>query len=266
MIASLRKYYWIALMAARTNLAYVGEVAARSVFLAILLYIYLRLWTITYAQSNATRLGDLSLEQMLWYLVATQSIYMSTPKVAQNLDQDVRTGTLAVQLVRPLSFPLYYLWNALGERSVRFGITFLVGSIVALILVGPAPLTVPGYLLLLAALPFAFCLDFLGYFLVGLGAFWLEDTSGVLLIYQKSVMLAGGLLIPMELFPDSIKPIVQALPFSSIVYGPAHLFVHPDLAELGNLLLKQGVAICGFTVCVWFVWTLAVKRVHAMGG
>ena len=66
-------------------------------------------------------------------------------------------------------------------------------------------------------------LDFQGMFLIGLGAFWLEDTSGLLLIYSRVTMILGGMLIPLELFPESWQPVLRVLPFSSMVYGPARL-------------------------------------------
>ncbi len=115
----LRKYAWIGLTSARSNLAYLGEVATRVIFLGVILYIFLQLWRATYAQTGATQLGGLTLAQMLWYLAMTESIILSGPRVAQEVDQDVRTGALSIQLIRPLSYPLYRLWNTLGERLTR---------------------------------------------------------------------------------------------------------------------------------------------------
>jgi len=36
---AVRKYTWLGLIAARSNLAYLGEVATRTLFLAVILYI-----------------------------------------------------------------------------------------------------------------------------------------------------------------------------------------------------------------------------------
>ena len=122
------KYLWIGLTAVRTNLAYLAEVATRVIFLGIILYIFLRLWQVTYAETRADQLDGLSLRQMLWYLSMTEAIVLSTPRVAQEVDQDVRTGALTIQLIRPLSYPLYRLWVSLGERMVRFLLNALVGA------------------------------------------------------------------------------------------------------------------------------------------
>lgn len=263
---NITKYIWIGWTSARSNLAYLAEVASRGVFLFVILYIFLQLWRVTYAETNAQELGNLSLTQMLWYLGITESIVLSAPTIAQEVDEDVRTGALAVQLIRPLSYPLYRLWTTLGERVVRFGLNVTVSIVIALLFVGLIPLSLPGIFLFLLSLPLAFVLDFLATFLVGLAAFWLENTTGLMLIYSRITMILGGMLIPLDLFPEQWQPLLKNLPFASIVYGPARLFVQPDLTFAGELLLRQAVAMGVLSLLVAWVYSTAVKRIHANGG
>ncbi len=232
----------------------------------MILYIFLQLWRVTYAETNAQELGNLSLTQMLWYLGITESIVLCAPTIAQEIDEDVRTGTLAVQLIRPLSYPLYRLWTTLGERAVRFGLNLTVSIVIALLFVGLIPLSLPGIFLFLLSLPLAFVLDFLATFLVGLAAFWLENTTGLMLIYSRITMILGGMLIPLDLFPEQWQPVLKNLPFASIVYGPARLFVQPDLVFAGELLLRQAVAIGVLSLLIAWVYSTAVQRIHANGG
>jgi len=191
---AFRKYTWLGLIAARSNLAYLGEVATRTLFLAVILYIFLQLWRVTYSETASATLGGLTLAQMLWYLAMTEAITLSTPRVAQEVDQDVRTGALAVQLIRPLDYPLARLWMTMGERLVRFGLNVAVGCTLALLLVGPIAFTPAGLLMFALTLPLAFGLDFAGNFLIGLAAFWIEDTTGLALIYSRVTMILGGML------------------------------------------------------------------------
>ncbi len=262
----LSKYTWVALVSAQSNLAYFGDVASRLVFLAVILYIFMRLWQVTYGETGATRLGGLTLSQMLWYLAVTESITMSAPRVAQVVDEDVRTGSLAVQLIRPISYPLYRLWVTLGERLVRFTMCAVVAAILVWFLVGAIPSQPLGLAMLLLSLPLAFVLDFLGNFFVGLGAFWLEDTNGLLLIYSRLTMIFGGMLLPLELFPPAMQTVLKALPFASIVYGPARIFIMPDWGDLTALLLKQSAGVAAFALVVALIYRRALKRVYANGG
>ncbi|MUG98702.1 ABC transporter permease [Scytonema sp. UIC 10036] len=261
----MKKYIWIGLTADRSNLVYIGEVASRGIFLFVILYIFLQLWRVTYAETNAEQLGGLTLSQMIWYLGITESIVLSNPPIAQEVDHDVRTGALAVQLIRPVSYPLYRLWTALGDRIVRFSLNISVTVGLVLLFVGLIPISLTSLLLFLIALPRAFVLDFLGNFLVGLAAFWLENTSGLMLIYGRIMMILGGMLLPLDLLPNEWHPLLKALPFASILYGPARLFVNTDLAFASKLLLKQGIAISVLGLLVACVYNTAVKRIHANG-
>jgi ABC-2 type transport system permease protein len=266
MIVAARKYGWVGLTAARSNVAYLGEVATRIIFLSVILYIFLQLWRVTYAETGAAQLGGLTLAQMLWYLMMTEAITLSVPNVGIDVDQDVRTGALAIQLIRPISYPLYRLWTALGEQAVRLIMNVAVGTVLVLLLVGPISFSIDGLLIFLLSVPFALVLTFLGPFLIGLFAFWLEDTSGLRLIYSRGAMILGGMLIPLELFPEALQAILRALPFASMVYGPARLFVKPDLAFLADLLVRQGIAIVIYGILVAIVYRSAVKRINANGG
>ncbi len=266
LIAELRKYVWVGYTSARANVAYMLEIVTRASFLAVLLFIFLQLWRVTYTQSGTATLGDLTLSQMLWYLVITESITLSTMQTTFEVDQDVRTGALAVQLIRPLSYPLYRLFTALGERTVRFLTNLGIGSVIALLFVGPIPLTPGGLLVFVLSVPMAFTLDFLGLFLIGLCAFWIEDTSGLALIYSRLTWILGGMLIPIELFPQALQPLLRLLPFSSIFYGPARLFVEPDMPFFLDLLARQGIAIVCFAILVALLYRKGVQRINANGG
>jgi ABC-2 type transport system permease protein len=79
-------------------------------------------------------------------------------------------------------------------------------------------------------------------------------------------MLIGGVLLPIELYPASIQPLLKILPFANVAYAPARLFVNPSLTELMLVLARQllGVALLG--AAVYFVYRIAQRRVFINGG
>jgi viologen exporter family transport system permease protein len=266
MIAAVAKYLYVGRTSARTHLAYFGEVGARAIILGVILFIFLQLWRVTYGETGAQRLGGFTLAEMLWYLAMTEAITLSAPRVAPAVDEDVRTGAIAVHLLRPLSYPLYRLWTTLGERAVRFALNALVGGILALVMVGPIGVRPAGVAMFLLALPLAFVIDFLGYFVIGLGAFWLENTSGLTLIYSRLTMMLGGMMLPLSLFPASVQRVAEVLPFASVLYGPARTLVAPDARFFAGLLVRQAAAIAVFAAVVALVYRAALRRIESRGG
>jgi ABC-2 type transport system permease protein len=263
---AITKYTWISYTAIRSNLAYLGEVLSRMTFMAVILYTFMRLWTVVYSGTGTQRLGGLTLQQMIWYLMLTESMVLSAARVSMEIDEDVRTGRIAVQLLRPLSYSLSRLAQVLGERVVRFVVTILTGTVIATLLVGPISVSLSGIAMFLIVLPFAFVVDFLGYFGIGLCAFWLESTVGLTLIYSRLTMLLGGMLLPMEVFPQGLQAIARWLPFAGIVYGPARVFVSADESVFLHTLATQAVALIWLGAAVLIIQRTAIARIQSNGG
>jgi ABC-2 type transport system permease protein len=102
--------------------------------------------------------------------------------------------------------------------------------------------------------------------MVGLCAFWIEDTSGFTLIYSRMTMILGGMLVPLELFPDFARPIVEWLPFSSVVYAPARLFVRPNLELFASVIVRQTLSLLILSLIVFLIYRAGLKRIHSNGG
>jgi len=101
---------------------------------------------------------------------------------------------------------------------------------------------------------------------IGLGAFWIEDTSSIYLIYTRVSMILGGLLIPIDLFPDTIGAIARALPFAAMIHGPARLVLSSGLAEVPGLFTMLGGSLALAGGLVWWEYGVARRRVTAQGG
>jgi ABC-2 type transport system permease protein len=234
--------------------------------MATVLYVFMRLWSVVYEGAGTDRLGGLTETQMLWYLVATESILMSMPRLWYEVDQDVRTGSLAVQLVRPLSYAATHFGRSSGERLVRFAMNLVMGSIIALLFAGPIEFSVTGLLMFLLVLPMAFVIDFFGALLVGLCAFWLESTQGIALIYSRLMMLLGGLMVPLELYPDAVQPLLRALPFAAILHAPGRMLVAPSVGLFVQCIALQVACVVVYGAAAYALHTYALRRLFVNGG
>jgi ABC-2 type transport system permease protein len=265
-LRNISKYVWIAYTAARSDLAYSAANIWRVVFMTTILYIFMQIWAGVYEGAGAERLGGLTEAQMLWYLVATESIILSMPRLWYEVDQEVRTGQLAVQLLRPLSYAGMHFGRSIGERVVRFTGNLIIGSMVALLLAGPIAFSVSGFAMFLLVLPMAFAIDFLAALLIGLCAFWLESTQGIALVYARLMMVLGGLLLPIEVYPDSLQPFLRLLPFAAILSGPGRVFVDPNARAFLQCLGLQAACLAVYGAGTFLLNRLALRRVFVNGG
>ena len=265
-LMQVAKYRAVFTTSVQNQVAYWGEWLLRGVFLAMVLFVFLQLWHATYSAQGKATIGGFTLPQMLWYLALTESIVLSRPRVNQTIDQEVRSGDIAYVLVRPYAYAAYHLATYLGERVLRFATTLAVASILAALYVGPVHVTPAHGAAALLALGLAMLIDFLGSFAVGLLAFWTEDTDSIGLIYDRAVMLLGGMFLPLSLLPVAIARVAEALPFSVLVYGPARLALGDPEASLPAIAARQALALVLFGAVAAWLYRAALRRVSLNGG
>lgn len=250
-----------------SRLAYLGELLVRSIFLILILFIFTQLWSATNRSQDVSALIGLSIAQLIWYLAFTEAIMTSTSAAGeQETDREVRSGDIAYRLARPLPYPLYQFGAQLGERLLRFTLNLIVGCLVALIVVGPIQLTVLNIVAAIVTALIAFIADWCWSFTISLTSFWIEDTFGLHLLYRRAQMILGGMLIPLEAYPDWLERIARAVPFHYLVYQPARLFVAQDtggwMPALGVLVVYGAIGLA----CLLVVYRVGMRRVSAQGG
>lgn len=260
------KYVAIFRTGLMTQLAYPADLWLRTIFVVVIMFIFSSLWRTTYGETGSATLGGLSFTQMLWYLAITESVLLSRPRDSVQIDVDVRSGTLAYQLARPYNYVLYRFAQISGERLPRFGATVVVAGATAALFSGGLALTPAGLTLGLPVLLLALSLDFLMVLTVSLLALWLEDTTPFIFIYDRFLMILGGMLLPLELFPDALERILRLLPFAAVVYAPARLFVDPSLSDAVRLVGIQSVWLAVFAVAGSLLFAAVSRRLQSNGG
>ncbi|HJT57392.1 MAG TPA: ABC-2 family transporter protein [Ktedonobacteraceae bacterium] len=266
LILSLRKYVAVMRVSIASNLAYMMEVFFRGLFLVVLIFVLGQLWKTTYSARGAKLLSGFSISDMIWYLAAAETIATSMPALTRRIDQEVRSGQLAYLLIRPCSYVFYNFAQYMGERLVRFTINGVVAAVVALVFVGPPHLTWMGVIAWPLVAFLALCIDFVAYFSIGLLAFWTEDTNSFSFVFSRLTLVLGGVLAPLEIFPQPLRSIAQALPFSAILYGPARTLVHFELYPFLGLLEQQFITIAVGCVILFAIYSVAIRRVSINGG
>ena len=263
---SFRKYAAVLRVSVANNLAYLMEVFFRALFLIVLMFILTQLWKATFASRGKAVLGGFDVNDIIWYIAVAEVLATSLPPLTRRIDQEVRSGQLAYLLGRPCSYVLYHFAQYLGERLVRLSINAVVAALLALILVGLPHFTWMGALAFPLVGFLAISIDFLAYFGIGLLAFWTEDTQSFTLIYNRLVLVLGGVLIPLEIFPEPLRTIAQALPFSAILYGPSRTLVRFELDRFAWLLAQQASILIVGGIILFAIYRVALRRVNMNGG
>jgi len=262
---SFRKYWAIFLITLVNSLAYPGELIGRSLMIIPFMWIFYQLWKVTYAASGSDVINGLTLPDILWYLMLTETIELGRPPLSRTISENVKDGSIAYLLNKPYDFLLYQFSTVMGETIFRTLMNALFGGAIFLWLVGP-PQHPEGILVALPAIFGAWVVHFCVTAMIGLSAFVVEDVSAFMWIYQKLAFLFGGMLIPLDFYPQWLQVIARALPFSSITYGPARLFVTPTVELFINVMVLQIVWIVILASLLTFAYRRGVAYLTVNGG
>ncbi|HTV22315.1 MAG TPA: ABC-2 family transporter protein [Polyangiaceae bacterium] len=236
----LDKYLALAALSFRQRLDERATLVGSVLFYALILLIYSRLWGALLVRPDASALGDSALGQSpgkyVWYMAVTEWIMLAQPRIYLEIESDVRSGDVAYQLSRPLSYVGAKIAAALGEIGVRWLLLAASGLAYARLFSGEWP-SGDGLLLAMLAGVLASLVMMLAHVAIGLSAFWLHDCMPVYLIWQKLSFVLGGLMLPLGIYPAWLRAVAELTPFSALLYGPGQLVVQPDPAAALRLLL-----------------------------
>jgi ABC-2 type transport system permease protein len=261
----MSKYWAIFKIQLANRLAYVGDLLAGSLTILIFMFVFLQLWRATYSMSGESLIAGLRLQDTLWYLMLTEAIQLSKPRLSRILSDAVKDGSIAYLLNKPYNFLLYQLSIGLADGVSRFGFNVMMGGAMLWLLISPPPNPL-GWPLVLTAVLLGWILDFCVQALIGLAAFTVEDVSAFDWVYQKLIFILGGMLIPLDFFPPWLKSVAQALPFAYTMYGPARLFIQPDAGRFGALVLGQILWIGVFGIILGLAFRRGLQRLTVNGG
>jgi ABC-2 type transport system permease protein len=259
------KYWAIFRTQLQNSFAYPLDLLGRSLSILLFMWVFVNLWRVTYGAVGEESIAGLTLRDTLWYLLMAEAVLLSKPDLSRSISEAVKDGSIAYLLNKPFNFILYQFAIGLGDSLLSFVSNAVIGSALLWWLVGPPP-TLLGWPVVLLAVLLAWLLDFCISAMIGLSAFLAEEVSAFRWIYQKLVFILGGLLIPIDFFPEWLQRISFSLPFAWTVYGPARLFVDPTWERFVNVVAAQAIwlLVLGGLLILFYRW--AVTRLTINGG
>jgi ABC-2 type transport system permease protein len=241
------------------------EVLMEIASLVLRVYILRALWTALYARNVAPI--NLPLHAMITY--ATVAMLMSLILEVDGtrlIREKIREGTIATDLMKPISVPLYFFSDGLGQTLLH-ALLVVPSLLFALLLVHidvPPPATFAAFLLSFAV---GYGVNFFLNFLMNCIAFWTLETFAAQLIVRWTSDLLSGQIIPLTLFPGILGRIVFALPFAAIYSTPLLIYVGViPAAQWAPSIAMQLAWLALFAAASSVVWRAASNRVVIQGG
>ncbi len=247
----------------RNQWAYLKTFILRNLFLIVILYVFASLWKKVYA--DRFEIAGFDLCRMVWYLVVTEAVIFGKSELWPTVQREVKDGTVAYGLVRPLPYPRIVMMRFLGEGALRLLPVIILGSLTARLTAGGFPSGVAGMASGLLLSAGALVLMAQMEMLVGLAAFVMEDVTPLYWILQKIIFIFGGLYFPLDLYPARFAAVLKVLPFAHVAHWPGTVTVMN-----GALFLRAagGQVFWGVVLglIILTVYRGSIRRIEVQGG
>lgn len=258
-------------MPALLRIGVAETVAYRGEFLVWILtttqpLVMLGLWT---SVAREAPFGPYSSSKFVAYFLATLIIRQLTGNwVAWQMSEEVRSGAMAMRLLRPLHPFVAFAASHAAALPLR-SIIALPIAVVLLASSGASVLTSdpPQLLLLIPSIALAWLITFAMMFAIGSLAFFLTQTMAIANLYFAMFSLFSGYIMPLALLPGWIKTVAAWLPFRFMLSVPVEILIGAhDRAALVALVAGQAAWAAGMLTIALTVWRLGVRRFESVGG
>ena len=231
-------------------------------------FIFTSLWKALYSQFNTSVHNGYTLSAITSYAVLVMAIRISFTMDDSIIYRKVMDGSIAMELVRPTSFFFMNLAENIGHSL--FHIMARTFPIV-LISIFLYDISIPFEPLRILVFIFSF---FAGYilismlnFIAGLLAFWFVEIFPFMLFKYALFMFFSGGIVPIDFFPEFLKPLVNLLPFQYMLYIPTTILIgRVPLAEVQLIIITQLIWILIMGAICSLMWSAGKKKLIIQGG
>ena len=259
--------YW-AVLGARVRVLLQYRAAAAAGFGCQLFWGLIRMMIFQAFYENADTGVPMTCEQVTTYVWLGQAFIMLLPfRVDGELDGLIRTGNVSYELLRPVDF--YSFWyarsiaNRIAPAALRAAPMLVIATAAGWIR-WPGPANLAAFC---AAIVAAVLLTSSISMLMMVSMFWTISGRGVNLVMSSALFLLSGMIIPIPLFPEFLKPVLHALPFCGLIDAPFRLFTeHAPAGAVAGLLIHQLAWAAGLIALGRVLLARAVRRLVVQGG
>lgn len=254
-----------------SNYAYKIDTLTRGIKTLLALIMRISVWLAIYSVGiNDMVNNNTKLNEMICYVIVSTGISVLVGKSnILMIDEKIRTGDIAMDIIKPISFRKYIFSVAMGRNVYNFTFQFLPMLIVVAMLV-QMYVEIQGIFHIMIFLVFligAILIRFLSGYMLGLLWFWYLTIWHLDRALNDMISLFAGSFIPLWLFPKGLQAVAEWLPFKFIYYVPISAIL--GKIESGNysILVTQMI---GWIVILYLVgsliWKFGHKHLMVQGG
>ncbi|TQR43601.1 ABC transporter permease [Paenibacillus popilliae] len=226
-------------------------------------FIYISIWT---GIGEGRPLGEYGLNGIVSYVAFNQASLWVAAFLTNGLgiQQSVRTGQIALDLVRPVHLFYQLMSKEWGQITYQFVYKFLpIYILYFFVMPLHVPSTIITYVWTAVALTLAAYISICLNYLIGAAALWTTESVWLYWVNYAFSMLLSGFLIPIEWLPSWLADISRSSFYPFLHYVPTRIYLG---MESPSALLGSLMWCIVFTAACLAVTGIMRRKVEVQGG
>ena len=231
----------------------------------VFFFIKYNLWSSIFGMPGVTTIQGYDLASMLEYQVWVMVVGLLAQSYNNmKLSEDIRLGRISSYLIYPFGFWQFHTASFFGTQVIQIIVSFLTILVI----------TVAGFKLNLSieqtpvALAFCVLVSILWFsisFILGLVAFWLEETWILRVIFIVIAQFLSGAIVPLEIYPTWLRDVLDYTPFPYMTYVPVKLFMGVYEGSVGAAFAVISFWLIIMVLAAALTWKKGIRMYSGAG-
>ena len=262
----MTRYLSFAAIKFRSKMAYRFDYVLGTLHTLLLFVVYWSIYKALYG--GASEVDGVTFSMVTTSFIISLGLSSAFEKNEMFLQDKIKQGTIANELLKPVNFKLRILFEDMGEGSFNVVFNFLPTAVIASFF---AELQAPCSVL---HIPLCLVSVILGYivlweisFIVQSWSFTLFSVWGLITIKNVIINILAGAYIPMWFMPDWLRNAIRWTPFDSIYFTPVQIYLGElDGSEIAFHFARQIFWIAVLWAVGEYFWRRGIKKLVVQGG
>ncbi len=262
----MKKYFYIFKTAITEKISYLLNLLFTFIFFCLIIFILLSIWNYIYADTQI--INGYLLNQVMWYVLLAEVLWFGghNPIFIDDVSNDIKTGNIACKINKPYNYIFFSLAKYLGDIFLQMIVFLLIGIFIGCIFIDFIQnFNIKSILPIVTTYTFGIIINSLIYIIISLSSFWFEENKPFIWIYDKIIVIFG-IVFPLEMLPDWLKPLTMYTPVFVSVYGPVKLTIDFSMNIFYKVMTAQFLWFIGLIILALYIYQKGAKKINSNGG
>ncbi len=192
--------------------------------------------------------NGMTADSMLTYTIISSAMsVLFTTGVERRIQRSVQQGSISVEMIHPINvFGVYFAEDMGTILALVFQNLLPIIIIGSLVIKVPVIVSVSAIPMFAASLVLSMGINWLLAAIFGMWAFTAVEMDALIQVKKHLLRLLSGSIIPIWFFPDSLRAVLEALPFVYIYQLPLDIYVGSVSTE--DILRRMVIQVIWFAV------------------